>query len=204
MSQAVFPTMPGLKWGAVKTPMWSTKIQRSASGRELRAAYYSAPLWKISLNYEVLRSGALAELETMVGFFNARRGSFDNFLYVDPEDNVVVNQAFGIAEAGQTQYQLVRSYGGFVEPVLAPQLTGSGAVSIAVNGVPQTADTHYTMATDGLVTFLTPLTAGHVLSWSGEFFYRVRFVQDSADFERFLYQLWALKKIEIQTVRDRS
>ena len=196
--------MPGLKWGSVKTPMWSTKIQRSASGRELRAAYYSAPLWKISLSYEVLRSGALAELQTMVGFFNARKGSFDSFLYSDPEDHIVVNQAFGIAAAGQTQYQLGRAYGNYFEPVLAPQLTGAGAVSIAVNGVPQTAGTHYTLAADGLVTFLAPLTPGHVLSWSGEFYYRVRFVQDSADFERFLHQLWALKKIEIQTVRDHT
>ncbi len=204
MSQAVFPSMPGLKWGSVKTPMWSTKIQRSASGRELRAAYYSAPLWKISLSYEVLRSGALAELQTMVGFFNARRGSFDSFLYSDPEDHLVVNQAFGIAAAGQTQYQLVRTYGGHVDPVLAPKLSGDGAVVISVNGVPQTAGTHYTLGVDGLVTFLTPLTAGHVLSWSGEFYYRVRFVQDSADFDNFLHQLWALKKIEIQTVKDRT
>ncbi len=204
MSQAVFPTMPGLKWGSVKTPMWSTKIQRSASGRELRAAYYSAPLWKISLSYEVLRSGALAELETLVGFFNARKGSFDNFLYRDPEDNAVVNQSFGIAATGQTQYQLVRTYGGYVEPVLAPKLTGAGAVVISVNGVPQTAGTHYTLGVDGLVTFLTPLTPSHALSWSGDFYYRVRFVQDSADFERFLHQLWALKKIEIQTTKDRA
>ncbi len=204
MSQAVFPSMPGLKWGSVKTPMWSTKIQHSASGRELRAAYYSAPLWKISLSYEVLRSGALAELQTLVGFFNARKGSFDSFLYADPEDSSALNQTFGLAAAGQTQYQLVRAYGGFVEPVLAPKLSGSGAVVISVNGVPQTAGTHYTLGVDGLVTFLTPITPGQVLSWTGDFYYRVRFVQDSADFERFLHQLWALKKIEIQTVKDRT
>ncbi len=204
MSQAVFPSMPGLKWGSVKTPMWSTKIQRSASGRELRAAYYSAPLWKISLSYEVLRSGALAELQAMVGFFNARQGSFDSFLYSDPEDYIVVNQVFGIASAGQTQYQLVRAYGSYVEPVLAPKLSGDGAVSIAVNGTPKTVGTHYTLGTDGLVTFLTPLTPGHILSWSGKFYYRVRFVQDSADFDNFLHQLWALEKIEIQTVKDRT
>jgi uncharacterized protein (TIGR02217 family) len=184
--------------------MWSTQIQRSASGRELRASYYSVPLWKISLSYEVLRSDALDELQTMVGFFNARKGSFDSFLYQDPEDNTVVNQAFGIAAVGQTQYQLVRAYGGYVEPVLAPKLTGAGAVIIAVNGIPQISGTHYTLAADGVVTFITPLTDGHVLSWSGEFYYRVRFVQDSADFERFLHQLWALKKIEIQTTKDRK
>ena len=202
MSQAVFPFMPGLKWGSVKTPMWSTKIQRAASGRELRASYYSAPLYKISLSYEVLRSSALAELQTMVGFFNVRRGSFDSFRYFDPEDNAVIGQAFGTGNGVRTQFQLVRSYGGFVEPVLAPELTGLGAVSIAVNGVVQTLGPHYTLSAGGLVTFTSPPPNGHALTWTGQFYYRVRFLQDSADFERFLHQLWSLKKIELQTTRD--
>ena len=202
MSQATFPSMPGLRWGSVKTPMWSTKIQRSANGRELRASYYSAPLYTIDLSFEVLRSGALAELQTMVGFFNARRGSFESFRYLDPEDNAVINQPFAIAQDGQTQYQLVRTYGGYVEPVLAPELLGSGAVSIFVGGALQTPGTHYTLSVGGLVTFSAPPTPGQALTWSGQFYYRVRFGQDSANFERFLYQLWSLRKIELQTTRD--
>jgi len=202
MSQAIFPSVPGLKWGSVKTPMWSTKVQRAASGRELRASYYSAPLYKISLSYEVLRSGALGELQTMVGFFNARRGSFDSFRYLDPEDNTVFAQFIGVGNGSRTQFQLVRAYGDFVEPVLAPQLTGLGAVSIAVNDVVQTLGTHYTLSVGGLVTFSSPPPSGHAITWSGLFYYRVRFLQDSADFERFLHQLWSLKKIELQTTRD--
>ena len=197
MSNAVFPSMPGLKWGVTKTPIWSTKVQRAASGRELRAAYFSYPLGKFSLSYEVLRSGALAELQAMVGFFNARQGSFDSFLYTDPEDNAVTAQQFGIAVAGQTQYQLVRSYGGFTEPVLGL----SGTPSIYVNGVLKTSGTDYTISSLGLVTFTAQPTAGQALTWTGSFCYRVRFLQDSAEFERFLYQLWSLKKIEFQTVK---
>lgn len=201
MTAAIFPSMPGLKWGIVKTPMWSTGIQKSASGRELRAAFYSFPLYKISLSYEVLRSNALAELQTMVGFFNARQGSFESFLYLDPEDNAVVNQGFGVGVAGQTQYQLVRAYGGYVEPVQAPQLLvhGGPGPSIMVNGVVQT--TGYTVAEDGVVTFVNAPAAGAALSWSGSYYWRCRFMQDSADFERFLHQLWALKKIELRTVK---
>jgi uncharacterized protein (TIGR02217 family) len=202
MTAAIFPAMPGLKWGTVKTPMWSTGIQKAASGRELRADFYSFPRYKISLGYEVLRSGALAELQTMVGFFNARRGSFESFLYLDPEDNAVVNQPFGIGVAGQTQYQLVRAYGGHVEPVLAPQLVvhgGAGPV-VMVDGVAQASAV--TVGPDGSVTFASAPSAGAVLSWSGSYYWRCRFMQDSADFERFLYQLWALKKIELITLKD--
>lgn len=197
MSNAAFPSMPGIKWGSVKTPMWSTKVQKAASGRELRAAYFSYPLYKFSLSYEVLRSGALAELQTLVGFFNARQGSFDSFCYQDPEDNTVTAQQFAVAVAGQTQYQLVRSYGGYVEPVLAL----NGVPAIYVGGVLQTPGTHYTVSSLGLVTFIVQPAAGQALTWSGGFYYRVRFLQDSADFERFLYQLWSLKKIEFQTVK---
>lgn len=58
MGNAVFPALPGLKWGAKKTPVWSTNIQKSANGRELRAAYYSYPQWRFSLSFEVLRTKA--------------------------------------------------------------------------------------------------------------------------------------------------
>jgi uncharacterized protein (TIGR02217 family) len=202
MSQAVFPGMPGIKWGSVKSPMWSTKVVRSTSGREQRAAFYSSPLYKISLSYEVLRSGDLDELQTMVGFFNARKGAFENFLWQDPEDNAVTLQGFGIAVSGQTQYQLVRSFGGVAEPVLGPVLSGPGAVNVYVNGALRTLGTHYTLSAGGLVTFLQALNPGDALAWSGSFYYRVRFANDSVDFERFLHQLWALKKVELITVRD--
>lgn len=202
MTAAIFPSMPGLKWGTIKSPMWSTGIQKAASGRELRGSFFSFPRYKISLGYEVLRSGALAELQAMVGFFNARRGSFESFLYLDPEDNAVVDQPFGVGAAGQTQFQLVRTYGGYVEPVLAPQLMVHGGVGprIMVNGAAQTSG--YTVGEDGLVTFASAPAAGAVLSWSGIYYWRCRFMQDSADFERFLYQLWALKKIELITLKD--
>lgn len=202
MSDAVFPQMPGIKWGSVKTPTWSTRVQKSVNGRELRASFYSYPDWKISLSYEVLRSGTLAELQTMIGFFNARKGSFDSFLYEDPEDFAVTDQSFGITASGVTQYQLLRSYGGFIEPVTAPKLSGPVVPAIYVGGALQTLGTHYTLSSKGVVTFLTAPAGGQALTWSGEFYLRVRFVQDSADFERFLHQLWALKKIEIKTVKD--
>lgn len=196
MSGEIFPSLPGLKWGVVKTPMWSTKVQKSASGRELRAAYYSYPDWKFSLSYEVLRSGLMSELEEFVGFFNARQGSFDSFLYQDPDDKAVTVQRFGMGDGVTTQFQLVRNYGGYVEPVFA---TG-GTPLVFVNGVLKSPISHY-MLSDGLVTFSTAPAVGAALTWTGDFYYRVRFMQDSADFEQFLYQLWSLKKIEFKSFK---
>lgn len=192
MSNAIFPSLPGIEIHAIKTPEWSTSIQRTVSGKELRAANWSYPKWHFTVGFEVLRAGAEAELQTLVGFYNQRQGSFDSFLFFDPEDNSVSNQLFGYGDGVTTQYQLVRTMGGFVEPVRAI----SGAPTIKVNDV--TSGAGYSVnASTGMLTFTAPPADGAVLTWSGGFYFRVRFARDSADFERFLYGLWQLKKLEM-------
>jgi hypothetical protein len=120
MSDAIFPSLPGLKWGTVKKPIWSTKIQKSASGREARASFYSYPIYQFTLSYEVLRGqSGMPELQTLLGFFNARQGSFDSFLYEDIDDNTATDQQFGTGNGSTTVFQLIRSLGGNVEPVFA-------------------------------------------------------------------------------------
>ena len=198
MSNAVFPHFLGLKWGVKKTPVWSTKIQTSANGRELRAAYYSYPLWRFTLEFEVLRTkGSLNELEALAGFFNARQGCFDSFLYDDPTDNKVVEQLVGTIQAGQMRYQLIRNFGGFIEPIIAPKEN----TVIKVNGVIKQRGVDYMIDQNGGLLFQTPQTIRHSITWSGGFYFRVRFMHDSADFENVLVNLWAAKKIEFQSIK---
>ncbi|STZ77342.1 DUF2460 domain-containing protein [Bergeriella denitrificans] len=199
MGNAVFPTLPGLKWGVTKTPVWSTKVQKSVSGREKRTAYYSYPQWRFSLSFEVLRNrGTIRELETLAGFFNARRGSFESFLYEDPTDNQVTDQLIGNVVAGTTRYQLIRAFGGFVEPVLAVK----GNPVIKINGVVKTKGRDYSITDTGQVVFHTPLTPGQRITWSGGFYFRVRFDSDTADFENFIGHLWSAKKITLVSVKS--
>jgi uncharacterized protein (TIGR02217 family) len=121
MSNDVFPTLPGLKWGTNKQPIWATKVLTAASGRETRGSFQSYPRWKFTLSYEFLRAGGgFSELQQLVGFFNQRMGSFDSFLYRDPNDYQVADQALGTGDGSRVEYRLVRALGGFVEPVLAP------------------------------------------------------------------------------------
>src|SRR4051812_30223026 len=109
MSNAIFPVLPGLLWDVKKTPQWSTKVQPATSGKELRLSYYSAPIYKYSLAYEVLRQAtAFLELQTLVGFFNARQGKYDSFLFQDPNDNAVTSHGFGIGDGATTAFQLQR------------------------------------------------------------------------------------------------
>lgn len=198
MGNAIFPTFPGLKWGRKKTAVWSTGTQKSASGREFRTAYYSYPQWRFSLSFEVLRTKAsVNELEQLAGFFNARKGSFESFLYEDPTDNAVTDQAIGNTVQGVTRYQLVRSMGGFIEPVLAVK----ERPSVKVGGVSLTYGRDYTVTDKGVLVFNTPQTPGRPITWTGGFYFRVRFTSDTVDFENVLGSLWAAKKIELTSVK---
>lgn len=193
MSNAVFPTLPGLGWSVGKKPMWKTAVQRTVSGREFRAPFMSYPLWEFSLNYEVLRAAtAYAELQTLMGFFNARLGAYDSFLYTDSNDNSVTDYQFGTGDGTTVAFQLTRALGGFIEPVM----NVNALTNIKKGGAVQSSPTDYSIDSAGLVTFTSAPAGAAVLTWTGSFYFRVRFLQDMAEFEEFMKNLWQLKKLE--------
>lgn len=196
MSDAIYPTLPGISWSFIRSPIWKTQIQTTQSGRELRAAQMSYPLYKYTLTYDVLRSSAgFTELQTLVAFFNARSGSFDSFLFTDPNDNTVSANGFGTGDGVTQAFQLVKAFGGYSEPVIAVNTI----TQVTINGSPTAA---YTVNNDtGILTFTTAPAAAAVLTWSGSFYYRCRFMADTYDFEQFMQNLWLMQKIDFQTVK---
>lgn len=194
MSSAVFPDLPGIDIKVRKTPIWSTKVQTAVSGRELRAAFYSTPIYKFGLALNVLRSGAEAEFQSIIGFFNSRRGRFDNFLFADPEDNAVTGEQFGVGTGSTLAFQLTRSVGGNAEPVM----NLDGPPDVYVDGVIKAPGGDYNIDAYGMVTFLAAPPVGTVLTWTGGYYYRCRFEQDSMDFDRFLWNLWEAKRVELR------
>lgn len=198
MGNAVFPTLPGLAWGQMKTPMWKTDVKESVSGMEFRAALMTYPRYRVTMSYEVLRADSFnAELQQLIGFFNQRRGSFDSFLWTDPDDNQVTNASFGTGDGTTKTFNLSRLYGGFAEPVIDL----NGAPVIKVNGTTQATPAQYTIA-NGKVTFVTAPANGAALTWTGSYYRRVRFMRDEADFEKFLQDLWSSKKVELITLKN--
>ncbi|MDI3260370.1 MAG: DUF2460 domain-containing protein, partial [Sinobacteraceae bacterium] len=89
------------------------------------------------------------------------------------------------------QYRALSSPTAFFEPVY-----GSANESVKRSGVPATG---WSVA-DGVVTFSTAPASGHVLTWSGTYYYRCRFADDSEDFSQFLAQLYELKTLKLRTV----
>lgn len=198
MSNAVFPTFPGLTWDATRTPVWSTTHKPSVSQRDFRSANASYPLYKYKLSYEVLRqTTGFAEFTALVGFFNARRGSFDSFLFTDPDDCTVTAQSLGPGDGSNRLFQLVRTFGGFVEPVFDV----NSAPLVYLDGVLQTLATNYTVSGTGLVTFVVAPGAGAAATWTGTYYRRICFAQDTAEFNKFMSNLWALKTLELITVK---
>lgn len=189
MSNAIFPALPGLAWDTQVAPQFNTKIHRAVSGFEVRAAYMAYPLWKFLLKYELLRDNAANnEVKILLGFFNTRLGSFDSFLYTNPSDSAVIAQSFGTGNGVTLSFQLLRSYGGYIEPVQ----NLNGAPSIYVNGVL----TACTISGTGSVLFSAPPANGAALTWSGSFYYRCRFLADMIDLNQFMKNLYNLSKLE--------
>lgn len=195
MSDSVFPALPGLKWDVVKKPEFSTNIKQVTSGKELRAAYWSYPRWHFSLSYELLRGASeFTELQTLMGFFMQRKGSFDSFLYEDPSDHQVTGQVLGIGNGTITAFQCVRVLGGYVEPIKNLH----GTPTVYLDGVVQA--TGWTVS-NGIITFSTPPSSSVVVSVDFQFYFRVRFKMDEAEFNQFMLDLWELKKCEMVSLK---
>jgi len=210
---AIFPTLPGLGWSVSKAPRFATRIQRAVSGRELRVVDQPNPIWTWTLTYSMLRdqndtraaSGpgvGYDELRTLMGFFLQQQGSFQPFLFDDPSDDRASAQAIGTGDGSTTVFQLVRTMGaalpggGFAEPITAPNTVAT----IYFDGVRQSSSAYSVDANTGLVNFSSPPPAGQLVTVDFTYYFRVRFADDSSEFENFLYQLWALKQLKLQSV----
>lgn len=199
MSNAIFPTLPGLVWDFKRAPLHKTTMTETVSGREYRARRMAAPRYLYKATYEFLRDGigGADELRTLMGFFNQRSGQYDSWLFSDPSDKTASSQNFGIGDGTSTVFQLVRTLGGNTEPVYAV----NGAPLIYRDGALLTPGTHYSINANAGVTFVTAPTAGDVLTWIGNFYWRCRFVNDQMEFAQFSNRLWTLKACDFITVK---
>lgn len=189
MSNQILTPLVGMKWPFTRGNKFSTTIKTAVSGREYRTQNWSYPKYEWKLDYEVLReTSSFVEMRYLMGFVNARGGSFDSFLYADPDDYTVTAQVLGTGDGTTTQFQLVRAWGGYVEPVY----NLNGTASIFVNGVLKTITTDYTISAAGLVSFVAAPGAALPVTATFSFYWRVRFNKDGFDFSQMMQKLWQL------------
>jgi uncharacterized protein (TIGR02217 family) len=213
MSNALFPKLAGLTFDISATPTWSTVVQRSKNGSTTRLMSDPYPQWAFDLSYEFLRDappqrpgGALnpsgyTELEQIVGFYNARGGSFDDFLLDPglltgrPREWEVHGGPVGIGDGTTTTFYLQRDCGGFVDEVQNP----AGNPLLAVNGIAVTSG--WSLGAAGAITFATAPANNAVITWNGRWMWRVRFAEDTLDLKQFMYQLYELQSLKLEQVK---
>jgi uncharacterized protein (TIGR02217 family) len=131
------------------------------------------------------------------------QGAFGTFLFRDPSDDQVTGQQIGVGNASATVFQLQRAMGatlpggGFLEPVLAPNIVGA----VYLDGITQSPTSYSVDPNTGLVTFATAPGSGLVITADYSYYFRCRFVDDSYAFENFMFRLWQLKKLTFISVR---
>jgi hypothetical protein len=116
---AIFPELIGLTYGVKKTPVFKTGINEASSGEEVRTAYMEWPRWEFELSYDFLpdRGPGEQDLRTLMGFFLSRRGSFEAWLFKDPDDNTATETLSGTYDGSTNLFRLFKSTDGFLEPV---------------------------------------------------------------------------------------
>lgn len=202
MSTQVFPTLAGKGYDILRTPIWNTITSQNISGKEDRISLQTYPRYQWDLVFNFLRSDSTnLEFQSLLGFYNARNGSFDSFLYSDPDDYTITGQQIGTGNGSTLTYQLVKTLGGFVEPIYAPHTVSK----VYVDGVDQVGYwtvSNWGTTTPGIVTFSGGHAPANTKAITADFtyYYPCRFVDDKIAFSNFMSQLWDMKKLSFMSI----
>jgi uncharacterized protein (TIGR02217 family) len=200
MSLFPMPVFPGQGWSVYKKPRFNTLVQTAASGRELRSTTFRHAIYDFQLTFPVLRDDATTEFRTMLEFFLARQGAFDEFLLTDPTDCSVTNQYLGSGDGGTLIFPLQRTVlSSITEPVgalnaMGVVTAGAGAQSAGVT-YGYTGLNNYS-GTNAIQFAVAPPYGTNVYA-SFSYYFRVRFKDDAANFENFSNKLWSWGEVDL-------
>jgi hypothetical protein len=207
MTPPVLPSLPGLAWSRHKKPGFSTRVASHVSGREVRLALMSYPLYEFEAAYAGLASSAAASianlgassLQTLMGFFLQSLGQAGVFLYTDPDDNTVLGQSIGIGDGTTLQFIVSRTLGGFSEPV--SYVTAVNTVYL--NGTAQPSN-DWLFTAPNMLAFTTPPGSGLAVTADFTFAFQCRFFDDQLDFEEFMSALWKLDSVKFRSIKPNT
>lgn len=202
MSTEVFPSLIGLGWPVSRQELWRTNVQENSGGKETRTGLWSYPRHLWTLTYDILRVGpSYQELQQLLGFFDNRLGRLESFLYRDEDDNQVAAQGLGTGNGVLAAFQLVRAFGGFVEPIFAPlNVTAVYLDAVPVSGALWSVSS-WGAAAPGVLTFLTPPTLGQVVTADFSFYFPARFERDDQTFQKFMAGAYSADGVSFRSIK---
>ncbi|WP_417482980.1 TIGR02217 family protein [Maricaulis sp.] len=171
--------------GAVGGPQRRTEIVTLVSGREERNSPWADSVRRWDAGPGVK---SLDDLNTLIAFFEARRGRLHGFRFRDPIDNRscapsqapgMLDQVIGTGDGVRAEFQLLKHYasGGesWTRTIAKPV---EGTVSVAVDGVETEVSVDHAT---GLVSFAVPPATGAAITAGFAFDCPVRFDTDQLD-----------------------
>lgn len=201
MSNLIFPQFQGWSVEKTKKPTWKTTITEAESGRETRSTTWSCPRYEITLKYNFMTDNSTesvsllkGDLEKLQGFFNSVGGQLEDFLYFDDVENHCDNQTVAIADGTSTQFQLVRSLPNWVEPI-------RGIVETPHIFIDGEETTDFSYSATGLIKFENPPSKNSIITWSGNYYFRVRFNSEELELSRSWEGLYEDIEISLITVK---
>lgn len=203
-------TLPDeFQYGSQAGAGFSTIVQQTASGHEVRVARQAQAVHRLSLRTE-LQSASQAK--TLKAFALARRGSLHSFKIKDWSDYTsnadgesaatALDQVIGSGNGTTTTFQLVKRYettgpNPYVRTITLPI---AGTVVAAVDGITTTA---FTVSGTGQIVFSAAPGAGTVVTAGFQFHVPVRFTLDVDRWTRLqadAFNIWSLPSLDVQEV----
>lgn len=194
MSYPIMPALPlSLAKGLHKAPMFSSVVQKTAAQRG-NSSFSLTPYgtWNFEFDLDSIQGNEASSTSVLAQFFGihmACNGRTGPFLFTDPQDNAVayansgmLNVTPGVAspmgstgDGTSTQFQLARSIAGLAWDIIQNL---NGSIVVKVNGSPVVPSS---VSSSGVVTFSSAPANNAVLTWTGSYYYLVRFDEDTVD-----------------------
>lgn len=182
--EVLFPV--GISLNSEGGPSRRTEIVSLVSGHEERNSPWAASRRVFNAGYGVK---SIADMETVIAFFEARYGRLYGFRFRDPFDSKSCtvtaspsshDQVIGTGDGSSREFFLRKTYRSgphvYVRHIKKPV---QGSVQISVSGIPAASYSGYTAdSTTGTVTFMQPPPDGAVITAGFEFDTPVRFDTD--------------------------
>jgi uncharacterized protein (TIGR02217 family) len=153
-----FPT--DLALGSSGGPIRRTEVITLGSGKEQRNARWAHSRRRYNAGYGVK---TIDDLQTVVEFFEERRGRLYGFRFRDPLDNkssksgeaiTALDQIIGFGDGNQNRFQLVKRYGddetGYVRRIHKPL---AGSLVLALDEAPVSDDQYLVDWKTGIIEF---------------------------------------------------
>ncbi|HEY8595640.1 MAG TPA: DUF2460 domain-containing protein [Devosiaceae bacterium] len=195
--------------GARGGPMRLTDVVTLGSGAEERNSRWADSRRRYNAGYGVK---SRADMETLLAFFEERRGRFHSFLWRDVLDcssagltgaPSALDQQIGIGDGARTTFQLVKRYGAAFDPYDRPitkPLAQGARVAVAGSEIGPAGFSIDDLT--GVVTLVTPPAAGEAVTAGFEFDVPVRFDIDRLDIELSSFDAADAPNIPVIEVRE--